>query len=258
MSSSNNQVTIISLTVAVCVLIAVVVSIFIYNQARLYPLNANARVAKSTKPGSPSPTARRAANVRAHAVSQPSTPHHPRPVRGDFSSLSAPLPSTQLMASTTMSDLDSALEKIPSSSSAIGDADMNRVTTDVGGISANSYSDTNYTMMSAASPTDVQSIQSFMPLMNDGVNETDPTTGLPLLTTGKLIRSQLLGGHGPGSFLRQQQDPLSGYRRLGKNMCGAQSARRDLAVRRAQFNQARLNDPSGDPVLFQSSEFAYQ
>ena len=101
-----------------------------------------------------------------------------------------------------------------------------------------------------------------MPMMSDGVGKAngpvDASTGLPLFTAGKLMRSQLLGGHGAGSFLRQMQDPLSGYKRLGKNMCGAQNARRDLAVRRAQFNEARLADPNGDPVLFQTSEFAYQ
>lgn len=216
--------------------------------------------------------ARMAADTQINAVVRPArmdkSAHMDTraPLRADLREMSAPLPAMQLMSAPEMPDLDLSLQMMNSASANIGDSDMNRTTTEIGGISANPYADFNYRMdagaMSPAAASEIQGIQSFMPLMNDGVNQEtgpiDPTTGLPLLTTGKLIRSQMLGGHGAGSFLRQQQDPLSGYKRLGKNMCGAQSARRDLALRRAQFNEARLADPTGDPVLFQSSEFAYQ
>lgn len=179
---------------------------------------------------------------------------------------SAPLPASQLMTQDVMdANSGTGMDYMTSSSVAIGESEMARASTESGGSSANTYVDSSYTMdsgmMTPASTTDIQGLKTFMPMMSDGVGSAggpvDPSTGLPLFTTGKLVRSQLLGGHGAGSFLRQQQDPLSGYKRLGKNMCGAQNARRDLTVRRAQFNEARLSDPNGDPVLFQTSEFAY-
>jgi len=175
------------------------------------------------------------------------------------------MPAGQLMSQTDMAGGgDPGLDYVLSASGAIGES-TDRSTTEVGGTSANTYLDTSYSMasgmMTPSSATDIKGLDTFMPMMSDGVGTAggpvDPSTGLPLFTTGKLVRSQMLGGHGAGSFLRQQQDPLSGYKRLGKNMCGAQNARHDLSVRRAQFNAARLADPNGDPVLFQTSEFAY-
>jgi len=177
----------------------------------------------------------------------------------------ATMPAGQLMSQTDMAGGgDPGLDYVLSASGAIGES-TDRSTTEVGGTSANTYLDTSYSMasgmMTPSSATDIKGLDTFMPMMSDGVGTAggpvDPSTGLPLFTTGKLVRSQMLGGHGAGSFLRQQQDPLSGYKRLGKNMCGAQNARHDLSVRRAQFNAARLADPNGDPVLFQTSEFAY-
>lgn len=259
----------IVLTVSVIILIVVVTAIFIYNHfgVKTTFTSQAARMSKN-KRTAPSPEARQAAHARINAVVRPVTPQVRADTRSraDVREMSAPLPAIQLMAAPEMPDLDSSMQLMNSASASIGDSDMNRTTTEVGGISANAYADFNYSMdpgvMSPSAASDIQGIQSFMPLMNDGVDHStgpiDPTTGLPLLTTSKLVRSQMLGGHGAGSFLRQQQDPLSGYKRLGKNMCGAQSARRDLALRRAQFNEARLADPTGDPVLFQSSEFAYQ
>ena len=147
----------------------------------------------------------------------------------------------------------------------MGESEMNESSSASGGVVASQYSDSSYTMdpgvMTASSATDIQGVETFMPMMTDGVGSekgpVDPSTGLPLFTTGKLVRSQMLGGHGAGSFLRKQQDPLSGYKRLGKNMCGAQNARRDMATRRVQFNAARLASSDGDPVLFNTSEFMY-
>jgi hypothetical protein len=115
--------------------------------------------------------------------------------------------------------------------------------------------------MTTSSTTDITGLDTFMPNMTGGMDSDkgpiDPSTGLPLFTAGKLVRSQMLGGHGAGSFLRKVQDPLSGYKRLGLNMCGSQNARKDLEVRRAQFNAARLADPNGDPLLWNTSEFMY-
>ena len=53
-------------------------------------------------------------------------------------------------------------------------------------------------------------------------------------------------------------DPISGYRKLGKNINGVQVARRDMEVRRKQYNAARLENPNADPVLFSIGEFAYE
>lgn len=172
----------------------------------------------------------------------------------------APLPSAQLMAPTTIPVPPNSLAMVQTSSSMVGDYDES------GSASVNQYTDNSYTMdpgmMTTSATTDVQGIETFMPMMTGGVGgkdgPVDPSTGLPLFTTGKLVRSQLLGGHGAGSFLRQQQDPLAGYAKsVGRSMCGSQAARENIAARRTQFNAARLADPNGDPVLFNTSEFMY-
>jgi hypothetical protein len=186
----------------------------------------------------------------------------------------APMPQTQLMQAPGMAVKDVYLPGSPSSLSIIGDAQMDIMTTETQGTSVDGFSDNSYLMdpgmMTPGSPTDIKGLQSFMPYMGGGIGENDnqqngeiggpvdPNTGLPLFTTGKLIRSQLLGGHGAGSFLRQVQDPLTGYKKtVGKNLCGVQQTRRDLEVRRRQLNAARLEHPDADPILFNSSEFAY-
>ena len=186
----------------------------------------------------------------------------------------APMPQSQLMETQNMPVQDVYLAGVPSSSSIIGDAQMDIMTTEAQGTSIDGFSDNNYLMdpgmMTPSSATDIKGLETFMPYMGGGIGEgddqnnggvggpVDPNTGLPLFTTGKLIRSQLLGGHGAGSFLRQVQDPLSGYRKsVGKNLCGVQQARRDLEVRRKQLNAARLEHPDADPILFNTSDFAY-
>jgi hypothetical protein len=186
----------------------------------------------------------------------------------------APMPQAQLMQAPGMATEEMYLPGAPSSSNIIGDAQMDIMTTENQGTSIDGFSDSSYLMdpgmMTPGSPTDIQGLQSFMPYMGGGIGgddqsqggeiggPVDPNTGLPLFTTGKLIRSQLLGGHGAGSFLRQVQDPLTGYKKtVGKNLCGVQQTRRDLEVRRQQLNAARLEHPDADPILFNSSEFAY-
>ena len=186
----------------------------------------------------------------------------------------APMPQSQLMQPQMMAVKDVYLPGVPSSSSIIGEAQMDIMTTENAGTSIDAFQDNNYLMdpgmMTPGGATDVMGLQTFMPYMGGGVGENDsqndgsvggpvdPNTGLPLFTTGKLIRSQLLGGHGAGSFLRQVQDPLSGYRKsIGKNLCGVQQARRDVEIRRKQLNAARLEHPDADPILFNTSDFAY-
>lgn len=186
----------------------------------------------------------------------------------------APMPQSQLMQQPSMPIEDVYLPGVPSSSTIIGEAQMDIMTTENQGTSIDSFSDNNYlmdpAMMTPGGASDIMGLQTFMPYMGGGVGDNDnqnngeiggpvdPNTGLPLFTTGKLIRSQLLGGHGASSFLRQVQDPLSGYRKsVGKNLCGVQQARRDVEVRRKQLNAARLEHPDADPILFNTSDFAY-
>ena len=197
-----------------------------------------------------------AAPGHAGAVRNPRAVGHHAPA----ATTPAPLPSAQLMAPTTIPVPPNSLAMVQTSSSMVGEYDES------GSASVNQYTDTSYTMdpgmMTTSATTDVQGIETFMPMMTGGVGgkdgPVDPSTGLPLFTTGKLVRSQLLGGHGAGSFLRQQQDPLAGYAKsVGRSMCGSQAARENIAARRTQFNAARLADPNGDPVLFNTSEFMY-
>lgn len=184
----------------------------------------------------------------------------------------APMPQTQLMQPPAMPNVDLGLPGVPSSLTTIGEATPDIMTTEQAGTSVNPFQPHNYTqdpgMMTPSSATDIKGLQTFMPYMGGGVGgeqqngdmggAVDPNTGLPLFTTGKLIRSQLLGGHGAGSFLRQVQDPLTGYKKaVGKNLCGVQQTRRDLEVRRKQLNAARLANEDLDPVLFYMSDFSY-
>ena len=289
--SSGSNTAVIVLTIAVIVLIVVVLVgamcsmcssgttdavVSTTGLARLSNAFKNKQTPAKKAAARPSSAAARpasaAARQRANRValknsrsSRSPTPRS-RPRRYDAAyAQSAPLPASQLMTQPSLPVADSAMSYTVSASGSIGDSEMDRPTTETGGTSMDEFVGTSYAMdpgmMTPASTSDIQGMETFMPLMNDGVGKAhgpvDPSTGLPLFTTGKLVRSQMLGGHGAGSFLRKEQDPLSGYKRLGKNMCGAQNARRDLAVRRAQFNKARLADPNGDPVLFQTSEFAY-
>ncbi|MCH9716167.1 MAG: hypothetical protein K0U52_03680 [Gammaproteobacteria bacterium] len=183
----------------------------------------------------------------------------------------APMPSTQLMAPTYLPPAADNLVPMSNTSMAIGDNDMNMMSTDATmGTSANPYANGNYLMdpgmMTPSTMSDIKGLQTFMPYMGGGVGNAasdgpvDPATGLPLFTTGKLVRSQLLGGVGQGSFLRQVQDPLSGSAKIGRYMypCrGTEQRRDDFEVRRKQFNAARLESNDSDPVLFNLGEFVY-
>lgn len=215
----------------------------------------------------PPPPMRRAPNARMQLATAP-TPFM-APATYDAP---APMPQAQLMQPPAMPNTQMGLPGVPSSLSTIGDATPDIMTTEQSGTSVNPYQAQNYTqdpgMMTPSSATDIKGLQTFMPYMGGGVGgeahdgdmggAVDPNTGLPLFTSGKLIRSQLLGGHGAGSFLRQVQDPLTGYKKsVGKNLCGVQQTRRDLEVRRKQLNAARLANEDLDPVLFYMSDFSY-
>lgn len=184
----------------------------------------------------------------------------------------APMPQAQLMQLPAMAREEVYLPGVPSSLMTIGDGvNVDIPSTENQGMAMSPFADSNLmqdpAMLTPSSATDIQGLKSFMPYMGDGIGEestdgimggkVDPNTGLPMFTPGKLIRSQLLGGYGAGSFLRPVQDPLSGYRKnVGKNLCGPQQARRDIEVRRKQINGARLRDENGDlPVLFANGEF---
>lgn len=222
--------------------------------------NRTAR-AKAVSRGQP----RRTAAGRRYGVSAPrDTPHH-EPMYDQPSAM----PVEQMNAPTYMPPIAGAKFGVPTSSQDLGDSAADSSSTETQGTTQNYYSDSNYLqdpgMMTPSTATDIKGLQTFMPYMGGGVGggdsdgPVDPNTGLPLFTTGKLVRSQLLGGIGAGSFLRQQQDPLSGYRKnVGRLMCGAQQGRIDIETRRKQFNASRLeHGGDDDPVLFNVGEFAY-
>lgn len=272
-NGSTNTVVII-LTVIIVVLIIVVIGTLCSccthtSSTTTYPTSsAMTRVSKKQKQNN---TTLPKKNVQPNTSS---SPRHVRPpphvktgvntkaTRFETTS-STPLPSQQLMSTNEMPDLDLNMEYM--SNNNVSSNDLNYSAPTYGSNSLSNFEHEHYrqssSSMSASTDKDVKDISVFMPNINDAKKSdngpTDPSTGLPLFTSGKLTRSQLLGGHGMGSFLRKQQDPMSGYRRLGNNLCGSLNSRRDLDMRRTQFNEARLADPNGDPVLFQTSEFAY-
>jgi hypothetical protein len=204
----------------------------------------------------------RAGAPRRYGIANPRESQHHQPLYEQ----PAAMPSMQLNVPATMPQATGSYVGVPSGSNVIGEAEMDMKSTYAMGTSANHFSDGNYQtdpgMMTPSTTSDIRGLQTFMPYMGGGVGDNgdgpvDPSTGLPLFTTGKLVRSQLLGGMGAGSFLRQVQDPLSGARRIGKAGCGSQLRRRDFEVRRKQFNAARLETNDGSPVLFNESGFAY-
>ena len=129
--------------------------------------------------------------------------------------------------------------------------------------SATAFDDSAYeqdsTRMTPDASSDGAGIDAFMPKTDTAdASGRDPQTNLPVFTTSKLKRSNVLGGHGAQSFLRPVQDPLAGYKRLGKVM-RTTSDPRDLIAgldkRRAQYNKARVESGTEDPVLFMGSDW---
>ena len=219
----------------------------------------------SAKKGPHQPLKHQRQQRRRYGVANPrATPHH-EPMYDQ----PAAMPVEQLTSPTYMPPILGEKRGEPTSSLDMGDSPSDKMGTEAQGTTSNNYMDSNYLqdpgMMTPSTATDIKGLQTFMPYMGGGVGgndkdgPVDPNTGLPLFTTNKLVRSQLLGGIGSGSFLRQQQDPLSGYRKnVGRLMCGAQQGRRDIEMRRKQFNASRLEcGGENDPVLFNVGEFAY-
>jgi hypothetical protein len=129
--------------------------------------------------------------------------------------------------------------------------------------SATAFEDSAYeqdsTRMTPDAASEGTGIDAFMP-KTDAVDASgrDPQTNLPVFTTSKLKRSNVLGGHGAQSFLRPVQDPLAGYKRLGKVMRTTSDPRdliSGLDKRRAQYNKARVESGTEDPVLFMGSDW---
>ena len=129
--------------------------------------------------------------------------------------------------------------------------------------SATAFDDSAYeqdsTRMTPDASSDGAGIDAFMPKTDTAdASGRDPQTNLPVFTTSKLKRSNVLGGHGAQSFLRPVQDPLAGYKRLGKVMRTTSDPRdliSGLDKRRAQYNKARVESGTEDPVLFMGSDW---
>ena len=129
--------------------------------------------------------------------------------------------------------------------------------------SATAFDDSAYeqdsTRMTPDAPSEGTGIAAFMPKTDAAdASGRDPQTNLPVFTTSKLKRSNVLGGHGAQSFLRPVQDPLAGYKRLGKVMRMTSDPRdliSGLDKRRAQYNKARVESGTEDPVLFMGSDW---
>lgn len=261
-------------TIAICVILGAVVLVGII----LFAVYMSNNRAAPLGYGPPRPSAQ--GGVRLHGT-RAQAPTMQQPAAYARSPLAfqqptydqpAPMPQAQLMELPAMAREEVYLPGVPSSLMTIGDGvNVDIPSTENQGMAMSPFADSNFmqdpAMLTPSSATDIQGLKSFMPYMGDGIGEettdgtmggkVDPNTGLPMFTPGKLIRSQLLGGYGAGSFLRPVQDPLSGYRKnVGKNLCGPQQARRDIEVRRKQINSARLRDENGDfPVLFSNGEF---
>jgi len=173
----------------------------------------------------------------------------------------APFPSTQLNTPNYFPNtVDSELGMMPTSSG--GSMPGNTMGTHQSQTSESPFVDGAFvqasSMMTPNSMADMTGRNAYLP--NDsGLTEDgrDPQTGLPVFTPNKLRRSNMLGSYGREGFLRQIQDPLTGYRKaVGKSFIASTQLQTDLTKRRAQFNADRAagND---DPVLFNSSDWAY-
>ena len=173
----------------------------------------------------------------------------------------APFPSTQLNTPNYFPNtVDSDLGMMPTASG--GSMPGNTMGTHQSQTSESPFMDGAFVQSAGAmtpnSLADMTGRNAYLP--NDaGLTEDgrDPQTGLPVFTPNKLRRSNMLGSYGREGFLRQIQDPLTGYRKaVGKSFIASTQLQADLTKRRAQFNADRAagND---DPVLFNSSDWAY-
>ena len=179
----------------------------------------------------------------------------------EAATLPAPFPSTQLNTPNTFENtVESDLGHMPTAMGGI--APGNAMGTHQSQTSESPFSDVAYQQdpesMTPQSAADMTGLNAYLP-NEAGATEDgrDPQTGLPIFTPNKLRRSNMLGSYGKEGFLRQVQDPLTGYRKaVGKSFIASTQLQTDLTKRRAQFNADRAagND---DPVLFNSSDWAY-
>ena len=179
----------------------------------------------------------------------------------EAATLPAPFPSTQLNTPNTFENtVESDLGHMPTAMGGI--APGNAMGTHQSQTSESPFSDVAYQQDPAAmtpqSAADMTGLNAYLP-NEAGATEDgrDPQTGLPIFTPNKLRRSNMLGSYGKEGFLRQVQDPLTGYRKsVGKWYCSSNQLTNDLNVRRRQFNAERASG-NDDPVLFNSSDWAY-
>ena len=179
----------------------------------------------------------------------------------EAATLPAPFPAPQLNTPNTFEDtVETDLGHMPTAMGGI--APGNAMGTHQSQTSESPFSDVAYqqdpSSMTPQSGADMTGLNAYLP-NEAGATEDgrDPQTGLPIFTPNKLRRSNMLGSYGKEGFLRQIQDPLTGYRKsVGKWYCSSNQLTNDLNVRRRQFNAERASG-NEDPVLFNSSDWAY-
>jgi hypothetical protein len=255
----NKHKTGVGVGIAIAILFSAMIGIFIYiviqNTDRNKKLDEIEKDMESTNAGmrahmKPPMKQQMRPPVRLHSDSHVPCAHIP-----------APIPTEQLMASEyfpntvhpQLSSLNSGKDKGLSANPIVGE-----------GKSANSMSHFKsglYTQdpakMTPSTGIDNLGIEAYMPCHSDTTKSgLDPQTGLPVFSTSKLLRSNQLSSRGMHGFLRQVQDPYTGYKKLGRRMFNSsQQYQTDIERRREQFNEARLNGQ--DPVIFNTSGWAY-
>ena len=177
------------------------------------------------------------------------------------SALSAPMPTEQLMASEYFPNTVNPQMTSLNSGQGVGLATNPIVAEGKSSTSSSLFTGGLYTqdpsMMTPSTGMDSLGIEAYMPSEKGATKDgLDPNTGLPVFSTQKLLRSNQLSSRGMHGFLRQVQDPYTGYKKLGRRMftC-SQQYEADVNRRREQFNKARMSGQ--DPVLFNTSGWAY-
>jgi hypothetical protein len=272
-------VIIVILVAGLAALVGVIVSQNMKRESQLKQLK-NLAPAPVTPPVTPPKAGGQASRAMRMHNGPYNRPIHPGPVRQSVPSRharharfdpssaaanrfdSAPMPTEQLMASSFFpSTVDAGLEKLTTSNkqgSASGEAMSSypKADTSVSLFTSGLYAQ-DPASMTPNSGMESLGLDAYMPDDSSATADgKDPQTGLPVFTTGRLKRSNELSSRGMHGFLRMVQDPLTGYKKLGKRMfqC-SQQYEADIDKRRKQFNAARVNGE--DPVLFNESDFAY-
>ena len=211
-----------------------------------------------------------------HQLHQQQQLHTPRMAEGgrtgvplltqaQAAALPAPMPAYSMSTPNTFdNNVDEGLGQLTTSNG--GTYPGSVMGTGQAGTSATAFSDNVYAQdaqnMTPNTAGDMGGIQAFLPndaeMTKDG---KDPLTGLPVFTTNTLRRSNILGGHGAEGYLRQVQEPMTGSKRLGKYTkltCDSREQLDSMNKRRAQYNAARVESGTEDPVIFMMGEFTYK